>query len=95
MRINDVAFPVHSIFTIVILIGQAIYFNPATARPTATCVAVCSLVATGIAATAAAGALGVQSAQGLGLLYVLSYVKIFATAIKYIPQVGILSSGWF
>ena len=89
VRLNDVVFALHAVLLTLITIGQIFIYERGDQRVSLTAKILCVamiVVIVGYLAMVLGGVHG-HAWTWLPFLYFLSYVKLFVTLIKYIPQV--------
>ncbi|KAK9903968.1 hypothetical protein WJX75_001565 [Coccomyxa subellipsoidea] len=99
VRANDVAFSLHCNLMTVLGLTQIILFEKGGQKVSRLCWTACSLVGLVCAAYLGAVLLGLRNFSTLGFLYLLGYVKLAATIIKYLPQMWLnhkrrTTDGW-
>ena len=86
VQLNDVIFSVHALFACLIQVFQCLIYEKGEQRVSKTGRSIIgALLIIGIVSTILGG---VEAITWLNYLYILSYIKLFITLIKYIPQVS-------
>ncbi|KAG0722602.1 Cystinosin [Chionoecetes opilio] len=88
VRLNDVVFPLYALVCVCLQIAQCLAYKRAEGQRVSTaCRVVTGLLVTGAVVGCVLVPL-VQAWWWLDLLYLLSYVKLIITCIKYVPQLS-------
>ncbi|KAK8375272.1 hypothetical protein O3P69_020326 [Scylla paramamosain] len=99
VRLNDVIFPLYAVVCVTLQIGQCLLYERAEGQRVSV---MCRVLSGILVASAAVGCLLVPLVKSwwwLDVLYLLSYVKLTITCIKYVPQLwvnykGRSTAGW-
>jgi hypothetical protein len=86
VRSNDVAFSLHCNVMTVVFLAQLLRYDRGGQRVSGACWAGCGAVAAVCMAYGAAAGAGAKGFTALGFLYLLSYVKLLATIVKFAPR---------
>ncbi len=85
VRSNDLAFSLHCNLMTLLCIAQILMYDRGGQRVSGVCWAFCGVCALLIGAYLGALAMGAAGLSALGFLYLLSYIKLFATFVKCDP----------
>jgi len=86
VQLNDVIFSLHALFIVTVLLVQCCIYERGGQTVPAFCWGLATCMITYMVIIAIVAASGVHTFNWLHFIYYLSYLKLFITLIKYIPQ---------
>ncbi|XP_045119251.1 cystinosin homolog isoform X2 [Portunus trituberculatus] len=89
VRLNDVIFPLYAVVCVTLQIGQCFLYERSKGQRVST---TCRVLSGLLVASAAVGCVLVPLVESwwwLDVLYLLSYIKLTITCIKYVPQLWV------